>query len=111
MNDMYPNDSNRGSSMMMGFMLGAVVGAAVALMMAPATGEETRRRLGNTARKLGKEGRHRFDQARYTISGLADDTKRAIDSGREAFSRVRSGTGETDMPYQGAPNPSRTTTP
>jgi len=107
MTDMYPNDSNRGSSMMMGFMLGAVVGAAVALMMAPAPGHETRRRLGDTAKKLGREGRNRFDQARETLSGITDDAKRAIDSGREAFSRAREP--EADRPFQGNPNPIRTT--
>ena len=110
MHDMYSNEPNRGSSMMMGFVLGAVVGASLALIMAPATGEETRRRLGDTARKLGREGRHRFDQARETISGLGEDAKHVVDSGREAFTRMRSG--ETDKPFQGNPNPSvRTTTP
>ena len=110
MHDMYSNESNRGSSMMMGFMLGAVVGASLALIMAPATGEETRRRIGDTARKLGREGRHRFDQARETVSGLRDDAQHVIDSGREAFTRMRSG--ETDKPFQGTtPNPAGRTTP
>ncbi len=31
---------------MLAFVLGALTGAAVALLMAPATGEETRRMLG-----------------------------------------------------------------
>jgi len=108
MSDMYSNDSNRGSSMMMGFVLGAVVGASLALIMAPATGEETRRRIGDTARKIGKEGRQRFDQARETVSSLSDDAKHVIDSGREAFSRVRQGA-DSEKPFQATTNPARTT--
>ena len=38
------------------FVLGAVTGAAVALLMAPATGEETRRMLGEKARE-GRDAR------------------------------------------------------
>ena len=43
----------------MAFVLGAVTGAAVALLMAPATGEETRRMLAEKAR----EGRERANEA------------------------------------------------
>ena len=55
------------------FMLGAIAGAAVALLVAPASGEETRRKLGERAR----EGR---DKA---------PTRRA----RDASSCATSGTG------------------
>jgi gas vesicle protein len=111
MHDMYSSEPTRASSssMMMGFVLGAVVGASLALIMAPATGEETRRRIGDTARRLGREGRHRFDQARETISGLKEDAKHMVDSGREAFNRVR--TSETEKPYQTTPNPAARPTP
>jgi gas vesicle protein len=36
-----------------GFMIGALVGASLALLLAPASGGETRRRLGDTAKKIG----------------------------------------------------------
>ena len=35
-------DTNGGGSVMLAFVLGAVAGAAVALLFAPAAGEETR---------------------------------------------------------------------
>ena len=48
-------DENLGPGLMlMAFVLGAVAGAAVALLYAPATGEETRDYLGQRARE-GRE--------------------------------------------------------
>jgi hypothetical protein len=37
------------------FLAGAVIGAGVALLLAPASGEETRRRLSHTAKRLRDE--------------------------------------------------------
>jgi hypothetical protein len=62
--------------MMTGFMLGAVVGAGLALLLAPATGEETRRRLKETATRFREEAdeavgnvKERFDEMRHGQSG------------------------------------------
>lgn len=41
------------SGTMTGFLLGAVVGAGLALLLAPAPGGETRKKLGQTARRIG----------------------------------------------------------
>ena len=49
-----------GGSVMLAFMLGAMAGAAVALLFAPAAGEETREYLGKRAR----EGRDRAPRGR-----------------------------------------------
>jgi hypothetical protein len=46
-------DTGNGGMSMTGFLLGAVVGAGLALLLAPATGGETRRKLGETAKKIG----------------------------------------------------------
>ncbi len=56
MNDRsYKNDTeSAGGTAGIGlFLIGAVCGAGLALLLAPATGGETRRKLGETARKLG----------------------------------------------------------
>ena len=54
-------DNNNGAgSVMLAFVVGALTGAAVALLFAPATGEETRDYLGQKAR----EGR---DKARDAV--------------------------------------------
>ena len=79
---------NEGTQMftpVMGFALGALVGAGIALWFAPASGEQTRRRLGNAARRMSRDARHTFDEARETMGGLGADVKSAVDAGREAF--------------------------
>jgi gas vesicle protein len=48
------NQGNVGS-FVLGFLVGAGIGATVALLKAPQSGEETRRRLQRTAEELRKE--------------------------------------------------------
>jgi gas vesicle protein len=77
------------------FVLGALTGAAVALLLAPATGEETRRILGEKAR----EGRDRASdaarQGREFLNRQRDTFSSAIERGRDAYNQARSGTGGT----------------
>jgi gas vesicle protein len=51
---MAKNDSLGGGAVLLAFVAGAVAGAAVALLFAPATGEETREYIGQRARE-GRE--------------------------------------------------------
>ena len=67
-----------GGTVIVAFVLGALTGAAAALLFAPASGEETREYLGQKAR----EGRARALEARDGIAG-------AIERGREAFQDAR----------------------
>ncbi len=86
-------DSNGGGSVMLAFVLGAVAGAAVALLFAPAAGEETREYLGKRAR----EGRDRAkdaardagDQGREFYQRQRENVTSAIERGREAFQQAR----------------------
>lgn len=76
-------------SILLAFILGAVSGAAVALLYAPQSGSETREMLGEKARE-GREkaaqaaakGRDMLDQGRETLSS-------AIERGREAYQQAR----------------------
>ena len=52
---MASNEGIAAGTVVVAFVLGAVTGAAVALLMAPTTGEEMRRMIGDRAR----EGRER----------------------------------------------------
>jgi gas vesicle protein len=84
-------DSGTGAgSVMLAFLVGAVAGAAVALLYAPATGRETRERLGEKAR----EGRDRANEAaargRDAMNRGRETMANAIERGREAYQQARS---------------------
>jgi gas vesicle protein len=79
----------RSSSSVMGFMIGAAIGAGIALLLAPASGPETRRRLGQSAKRWSSGMRDGMEQARGRVGELKDDVRTAVQSGREAFARER----------------------
>ena len=77
-------------SILLAFMLGAISGAAVALLYAPQSGEETRKYLGEKAREgraraaeAATRGRDMLNQGRETLTT-------AIERGREAYQQARS---------------------
>jgi gas vesicle protein len=74
---------------MLAFLVGAVAGAAVALLYAPAAGRETREFLGEKAR----EGRDRANEAaargREAVSRGRESVASAIERGREAYQQAR----------------------
>jgi gas vesicle protein len=76
-------------SILLAFILGAVSGAAVALLYAPATGRETREFLGEKAR----EGRERAAEAaakgRQAVNQGRDTITHALEKGREAYQQAR----------------------
>ena len=76
-------------SILLAFILGAVSGAAVALLYAPATGRETRGYLNDKAAEAkaraaeaAAKGRDAFNQGRETLTT-------AIERGREAYQQAR----------------------
>ena len=76
------NDNNATGSVLLAFLLGAAAGAAVALLYAPASGVETRRKLAAKAR----EGR---DKVEEFVDRHRDDISSAVERGRETFDKVR----------------------
>lgn len=84
-------DENAAGTVIVSFVLGAITGAAVALLMAPAAGEETRRILGEKAR----EGRQRAEDAARQGRDFVERSKStmisAVERGREAYEQARSG--------------------
>jgi len=84
-------ESTNGGAVMLAFVAGAVTGAALALLFAPAAGDETRQVLGERAR----EGRERASEAaqrgREFLNRQRDTVRSAIDRGREAYADARAG--------------------
>ncbi len=84
------NENGAGAgSVLLAFLLGAVGGAAVALLYAPATGRETREYLGERAKEgqkrandVAQKSRDVFKQGRETLAN-------AIERGREAYQQAR----------------------
>ena len=85
------DDGAGAGSVLLAFLVGAVAGAAVALLYAPATGAETREFLGEKAR----EGRDRAvkaaERGRQAVKEGRENVKTAIERGRDAFQQARSG--------------------
>ncbi len=86
---MAQDDSGAAGTIIVAFVLGAVTGAAVALLMAPASGEETRRMLAEKAR----EGREKAGEAAQKGRELWDRQKEtlttAFERGKEAYEQAR----------------------
>jgi gas vesicle protein len=82
-------DDNAAASVILAFVLGAVTGAAVALLLAPASGEEVRRAIGEKAR----EGRERAGEAARqgceVWNRQRDTIASAFERGREAYEQAR----------------------
>ena len=76
-------------TVLLAFLAGAVAGAAVALLYAPAAGSDTREFLGEKAR----EGRERATEAaakgREVINQGKETLTTAIERGREAYQQAR----------------------
>ncbi len=83
------NDNNSSIPVLMAFVLGAAAGAAVALLYAPATGEETRRRIKDKAR----EGRDKAElvarDGREFLKRQRENLGAAVERGKEAFEQTR----------------------
>ena len=76
-------------SVMIAFLVGAMAGAAVALLLAPASGEETREYLGKKAREGTDQAREAMDQGREYYEHQRENLVTAVDRGREAFQQAR----------------------
>jgi gas vesicle protein len=74
---------------MVAFVIGALTGAAVALLFAPATGEETRDYLGQKAREGKAKARDAMDQGREYYNNQRENLVTAVERGREAFEQAR----------------------
>lgn len=77
------------SGIVLSFMLGALSGAALAILFAPRSGRETRELLGEGLRETAERGRRLGEQALARGREMADDAGSYIDRQREALEKRR----------------------
>jgi gas vesicle protein len=84
------NNDNGGGTVLVAFMAGLAVGAAVALLMAPATGKEAREYLEERAKegrdrlaKAAREGREAFNRERDHLRTVFERSRANADDGVE----------------------------
>ena len=76
-------------TLLVAFVIGALAGAAVALLVAPSSGEEAREFLGQKAREGKAKAREAMDQGREYYNSQRENLATAVERGREAFEQAR----------------------
>jgi gas vesicle protein len=76
---------NRTNQTLLAFGIGLAAGAAIALLLAPASGEETRRRLGQFGRTAGERAKEGADLASSFVRDQAKRFGHAFEEGKRAY--------------------------
>ena len=76
-------------SILVAFILGAVSGAAVALLYAPASGRETREYLGERAGEARAKAEEAAAKGRDVLTQGRETLSTAIERGKEAYQQAR----------------------
>jgi gas vesicle protein len=93
-------DDSGAGAVVAAFVLGAVAGAAVALLMAPSSGEEMRQMLADRAREGREKAEEAARQSREFLNRQKETLTSAVERGRDAYQQARSG----DQPAGGERN-------
>jgi len=87
-------------SMLLSFLLGGIVGAGLALLLAPQSGEETRKKIRDLAEDVKDKAAGYADKTKDKITSYVGDgkeyyeqkkslVKSAIDAGKEAYDKEK----------------------
>jgi gas vesicle protein len=93
-------EKSSGADFIAGFLVGALVGAAAALLLAPHSGEETRTlirekgiELGDRADELSLEARRRAEDLQVQAKGKADEwqtkMQQAVEEGKATATKTK----------------------
>ncbi len=88
---MAERDVNVGS-ILIAFAAGAIVGAGIALLYAPQSGEETRRMLTEKADELKRNAKDGLEHGKETLKSKRDQLAAAIEAGKEGFREAKAHT-------------------
>lgn len=105
----HPQRTSNPGPALLSFTLGAVLGAGLALLLAPDSGKNTRRRIADTAARWTRRAGHTLEQARDTMADLGTDAKAAIKAGQQSFMHERASReshSELRMTHDGGSTPS-----
>jgi gas vesicle protein len=83
------SQQGNGGGTFVAFIAGAIAGAAVALLFAPATGEETREYLGQRARESKDRAAEAARQGRELLNKQRENLTTAFDRAREQYHSAR----------------------
>jgi len=83
------DDGAGAGSILLAFLLGAVSGAAVALLYAPQSGEQTREYLGEKANEARARAAEAAARGREAIAQGRETLSTALERGREAYQQAR----------------------
>jgi gas vesicle protein len=83
------DDGTGAGTVLLAFALGAIAGAAVALLYAPATGEETRKYIGDKARESRERVNELAEKSREAVKQGRETLTTAIERGRDAYQQAR----------------------
>lgn len=86
---MSSNEGSGAGTVMLAFLVGAVAGAAVALLYAPATGQEAREYLGERVRDGREKAGALAEKGRQVLNEGRDTIATALERGREAYQQAR----------------------
>lgn len=77
------------SGVLLSFLLGALSGAALAILFAPRSGRETREILGERLRETAERGRQLGERAVEKGKEVAEDASSLVDRGRDVLEKRR----------------------
>lgn len=84
------DERNAGTSgVLLSFLLGALSGAALAILFAPRSGRETREILGEKLRETAERGRQLGERAVEKGKEVAEDASSLVDRGRDVLEKRR----------------------
>ncbi|WKZ33313.1 MAG: YtxH domain-containing protein [Thermodesulfobacteriota bacterium] len=89
---------NNSKGVAMAFLIGGVIGAGLALLFAPSSGYETRRRIKDSVEDAGDWTVDRYQDARYKMAESSgkvkqfigekkEDLQSAFEAGKDAFQK------------------------
>ena len=87
------NESCLGT-VLIAFAAGALIGAGIALLYAPQSGEETRRLIAEKAEELKQQAMERYEQGKGTLRDKKEQLTAALEAGKEGYRDAKSRSGK-----------------